>query len=283
MKILNKKIKAADSLTSFEKEFIQKEKVNPVVKAGSIVLYATVIIAVLACILMAVLDKSGVAPSPLSDKDKTADKAKVVDVSSHPESLQRLYNENFETADFVASYFDEKDKVKEVSLKKYQRTKDIPLFVQWDKQWGYVQYGDDILGVNGDAPVCLAMVGYYLTGDASFSPDKVASFAVENGFYKKGKGTSSSIMKEGAEKLGLTSSALEVKKENIVSAMNEGKIVICLIDKGLISTSEHYIVLRAYEDDKLFINDPTSIVNSEKEWICDDIVSAVKKAWVITK
>ena len=145
MKILNKKNKAADPLTSFEKEFIHKEKVNPVVKAGSIVLYITVIVAVFACILMAVLDKSGVAPSPLSDKDKTADKAQTVDVSSHPESLQKLYSVNFETADFVASYFDEKDKVREVNLKKYQRTKDVPLFVQWDKQWGYLQYGDDII------------------------------------------------------------------------------------------------------------------------------------------
>jgi hypothetical protein len=98
----------------------------------------------------------------LSDKDKTADKAHVVDVSSHPESLQKLYSENFETADFVASYFDEKDKVKEVNLKKYQRTKEIPLFIQWDKQWGYLNYGEDIAGVNGDAPLCLAMAGYYL-------------------------------------------------------------------------------------------------------------------------
>ncbi len=283
MKILTKNNKTSDSLTSFEKEFIHKEKVNPVVKAGSIVLYITVAVAVLACILMAVLDKSGVAPSPLSDKDKTADKAQVVDVSAHPESLQKLYSENFETADFVASYFDEKDKEREVSLKKYQRTKEIPLFVQWDKQWGYLQYGEDILGVNGDAPVCLAMAGYYLTGDEGFSPDKVAAFAEENGFYKKGKGTLSSIMKEGTEKLGLTSTVLEVTEENILSAVSEERVVICLIDKGMISTSEHYIVLRGCEDGKLFINDPTSVVNSEKEWPSADIASAVKKAWIIAK
>lgn len=283
MKILNKSNKASDSLTSFEKEFIHKEKVNPVVKAGSIVLYITVIVAVLACILMAVLDKSGVAPSPLSDKDKTADKAHVVDVSSHPESLQKLYSENFETADFVASYFDEKDKVKEVNLKKYQRTKEIPLFIQWDKQWGYLQYGDDIIGVNGDAPVCLAMAGYYLTGDEGFSPDKVAAFALENGFYKNGKGTRSSIMKEGAEKLGLISEKLEASAENISAAIDEGKVVICYIEKGKLSSTSHYIVFRAHEDGKFFINDPTSIVNSEKEWLFEDITPFIKNAWSVSK
>lgn len=283
MSILNKKNKQEDPLTSFEKEFINKQKVSPVIKASSIVLYATVIVAVCACILMAVLDKTGVAPSPLSDKDKIADKAQLVDVSAHPESLQRLYNENFETADFVASYFDEKDKVREVNLKKYKRTKEIPLFVQWDKQWGYLQYGDDIVGVNGDAPVCLAMVGYYLTGDEGFSPDKVVAFSLENGFYKKGKGTSSAIMKEGAEKLGLISEKLEASAEKITSALNEGKVVICYVEKGKLSSSAHYVVLRAHEDGRFFINDPTSIVNSEKEWMFEEITPFMKNAWAISK
>lgn len=283
MNILKKKNREADPLTSFEKEFIYKQQVNPVVKAGSIVLYITVVVAVCACILMAVLDKVGVAPSPLSAKDKTADKAHAVDVSGHPESLQRLYSENFETADFVASYFAEKDKVREVNLKKYKRTKDIPLFVQWDKQWGYLQYGDDIVGVNGDAPVCLAMVGYYLTADERFSPDKVVAFALENGYYKNGKGTDASIMKKGAEALGLISEALEVKNESILGALDGGKAVICLVEKGRLSSVEHYVVLREHKDGKLLINDPTSVVNSEKEWLVDDITTAVKKAWAISK
>ena len=283
MNIFNKKDKQADALTSFEKEFIYKEKVNPVVRAGSVALYITVIVAVCACVLMAVLDKIGVAPSPLPDKHKTADKAHTVDVSAHPESLQRLYNENFETADFVRSYFNEKDKVREVNLNKYKRTKEIPLFVQWDKQWGYLQYGEDILGVNGDGPVCLAMAGYYLTRDDSFSPDKVAAFSLENGYYKNGKGTLSSLMKDGAQKLGLISADLEFTAEKVAAALNEGKVVICLMDKGELSTSAHYVVIRAFEDGKLFINDPTSVVNSEKEWIFEGTSAFIKSAWVISK
>ena len=283
MSIFNKKDKSVDPLTSFEKEFIHKQKVNPVVKAGSIVLYLTVAIALCACVLMAVLDKSGVAPSPVPQKYKTADKADKVDVSAHPENLQKLYSENFETADFVASYFDEKDKVREVNLKKYKRTKDVPLFIQWDKQWGYLQYGEDIVGVNGDGPVCLAMVGYYLTRDESFSPDRVVAFAQENGFYKKGKGTLSSLMKEGAEKLGLVSTELEAKQESLAAALNEGKTVICLMDKGKLSFSAHYVVLRECKDGKIYINDPTSVVNSEKEWLFEDVGACIKKAWAISK
>ncbi len=279
MGIFNKKGKAANSVTAFEKAFVnEKVKLNPVVKAGSIVLYVIIIIAVIACILMAVLDKTGVAPSPLSDKDKTADKAQTVDIGSLPEELQKLYRENFETADFVSSYPEEKDKERVVSLKKYKASKQIPLFIQWDKQWGYLQYGETLAGVNGDGPMCLAMAGYHLTKDEKFSPDKVISFAVEKGHYKKGKGTLPSLMDEGAAELGLKSTELKATKDNIAAALDVGKVVICLMNKGKLSTSAHYVVLRAHKDGKLFINDPTSIVNSEREWLIGEIIPEIKNA-----
>ena len=117
MKVLNKrKANPENEVTDFEKLYINpQEAVNPVIRMGSIVLYAIVIVAVLACMIMAVLDKTGVAPSPQSQPSHKTEVTDEVDVSGHPESLQKLYRENFETADFVASYFKLKDKNKEVS------------------------------------------------------------------------------------------------------------------------------------------------------------------------
>lgn len=279
--MFRKKDKAKNAATAFEKAFVlKKAKPNPVAKAGSIVLCATVIICILACIFMAVLDKTGVAPSPDAQGDKTADKAQTVDISSLPEDLQKLYKENFETADFVSSYFKEKDKVREVSLKKYRKSKQVPLFIQWDKQWGYLPYGDSIAGVNGDGPVCLAMAGYHLTKDEKFSPDKIIAFAAENGYYENG--TIPSLMKEGAAALGLTSNGIKASKESIAAVLGEGKVVICLVKKGKLTSAEHYIVLRGLTEDKLYINDPTSIVNSEKEWPAADVLSEIKNAWVLS-
>ena len=281
--MFKKKDKAAKGVTAFEKAFVQKKaKPDPVVKAGCIVLYVVVVVAVAACILMAVLDKTGVAPSPLAQGDKTADKAETVDISSLPEALQKLYKENFETADFVSSYLEEKDKPRVVSLKKYKASRQVPLFIQWDKQWGYLPYGDSIAGVNGDGPMCLAMAGYHLTKDEKFSPDKVLSFAEENGYFKKGKGTLPSLFKEGAVGLGLVSSELKATKESISAAVNEGKAVVCLVKEGKLSSQAHYIVLREYKDEKLFINDPTSIINSEKEWLIEDILSEIKNAYALS-
>ena len=283
MNILKNKKKSANKMTDFERVFVnKKEKPNPVIKAGCITLCATFLLALVICVVMAVLDKTGVAPSPLPTKDKTADKAVTVDVSQHPESLKKLYAENFETADFVASYFKEKDKTREVSLKKYKKSRQVPLFVQWDKQWGYFPYGDDIIGVNGDGPVCLAMAGYYLSKDGKFSPDKVAAFADEKGYFKKDKGTLPALMLKGATELGLVSSAVKNDTASITAAMDAGKVVICLMEKGKLASSSHFVVLREYKAQTLFINDPTSKVNSEKQWLFDEILPEVKSAWAIS-
>lgn len=72
MGIFKKDFKANDGVTDFEKAFInKKEKQNPIIKAGSIVLYVTVILAIFFCIIMAVLDKTGVAPSPSPEETTT--------------------------------------------------------------------------------------------------------------------------------------------------------------------------------------------------------------------
>lgn len=270
------------SMTAFEELLLgKKKKSSPVVKGGSMVLYVTVIVAVLACIFMAALDMSGKSPSAPSS-DKKVETTAPVDVSAYPESLQKLYKENFEAADFVVSYFDEKDKKKEVSLRGYKNGDKMPLFLQWDKQWGYLQYGEDFAGVNADGPMCLAMVGYHLTEDEKFSPDKVMSFAVENGYYQKGIGTVPKLMTEGAEKLGLATMQITPSSENIIAALQKGSPLICYMDPGKLSAKAHYVVIHAYSEGYLLINDPNSIINSEKQWLFTDIASQIKGIWSVT-
>ena len=285
MKLLNikSKGKTENEVTDFEKLYINPpEKVNPVIRVGSIVLYTTVIIAVLACVFMAVLDKTGVAPSHESQPNKKVEITEPIDVSGHPESLQKLYRENFETADFVASYFKLKDKKKEVSLKVYKKTTGVPLFLQWDKQWGYLQYGDDFAGVNADGPMCVAMVGYYLTKDEKFSPDKMISFAADNGFYISGKGTHYKLITEGITQLGLKSVQITPSSENIIASLQQGHPLICYMGPGKLTSKAHYVVIRAYGEGYLLINDPNSIINSEKQWQFTDIASQIKGIWSIS-
>lgn len=68
MSIFKNKNKEVNPLADFENAFINKKaKPDPVVKAGSIVLYVILVIAVIACVVMVTLEKKGIAATPVSE------------------------------------------------------------------------------------------------------------------------------------------------------------------------------------------------------------------------
>lgn len=273
-----------ESMSAFEELLLgKKKKNNPVLKGTSTVLYVTVIVATLVCIFMAVLDGTGKTPSAASPNDKnkielTGD----IDWTGYPESLRKLGESNIEAKAFAAAYLEEKDKNKEVSLKGYKKGDTMPLFLQWDKQWGYLQYGDDFAGVNADGPMCIAMVGYHLTENEKFSPDKVIAFANEKGYYKKGTGTLPALMTEGAAELGLSCVQVTPSSENIIANLQNGCPLICYMSAGKLSAKAHYVVIHDYDEGYFLINDPYSIRNSEKKWAFTDIASQIKGIWTVS-
>lgn len=277
------------SFNAFEELLLgNKKKSSPVLRGATMVLYGTVAVAVLICIVMASLDLSGktnleqATTSSAPAENVTVETTEAVDVSAYPLSLQKLYKANFEAADFVLSYFDEKDKQKEVSLKKYKKKNKMPLFLQWDKQWGYLEYAGDFAGITGDGPMCLAMVGYHLTGDKKFAPDKMIAFATEKNYYKTGAGTLPKMMTDGAAELGLTGIQITPSSENIIANLQSGSPLICYIGAGKFTSRPHYVVIHSFEDGYLLINDPYSAINSEKRWLFTDIASQIKGIWAIS-
>ncbi len=243
-------------------------------KGGGMVLYITVAAALLACVIMVLFDFTGNTPE-IPEKDYSN-----IDISSYPASLQTLYKENFEAAEFVASYPEEKDKKQNVSLNEYRDSEGVPLFIQWDKRWGYLTYGGDFAGITADAPMCMSMVGYYLTKDERFSPDKVIALANEGNFYKSGAGTSIAFMTTGAEALGLKVGQLTPTKENVIACLQKGSPVICLMGAGQFAKTYRYIVLRGLSDGLILLNDPNSKLNSDKQWKFEDLAKEIKGMWV---
>ena len=97
---------------------------------------------------------------------------KGISYGEYPQAIIDLYESNPETRDFVLNYpFREK---KAVDLSAYDSSQGVPLFLQWDPMWGYQDYGSSCIAITGCGPTCLAMVGYYLTGDSNMSPDQIA-------------------------------------------------------------------------------------------------------------
>lgn len=200
-----------------------------------------------------------------------------------PQSLIDLLDRNPETEEFVLSYPELHDTVQTVDMTEYEDGDTVPLFMQWDTRWGYIHYGDDVAGITGCGPVCLSMAAYYLTKDPAMSPDNIIRFALEEGYYVVGSGSSWTLISEGGEKLGLDVTEIPLDENRILANLRVGNPIICVVGPGDFTTSGHYIVMVGIEDGKLRINDPNSRSNSEKQWEYSQIEDQIRNLWVIRR
>lgn len=204
-------------------------------------------------------------------------------LSDYPEELRQLLERNPETADFVLHYPLEKDKKIDVDLSAYADCEGVPLFLQWDLQWGYKEYGGKVAGLTACGPVCLSMAAYYWTHDDAYSPDRMMEFAEENDYYSHGNGSSWTLISEGAVDLGFDVTEIPLVKKRIMDNLEVGNPIICAMGPGDFTTTGHFIVLVGEEDGLIRVNDPNSVENSMKLWKFEDIESQFRNLWVIRK
>lgn len=214
------------------------------------------------------------------EKDNKLIDESQLDPDIYPERLIELYRKNNETAEFVIDYPNHIDENKEIDISKDVENGKIPLFIQWDKRWGYRQYGNDFLALTGCGPTCLSMVYCGLTGTTDMNPYVMAKKAEDEGYYVEGTGSSWNIMTKMATELGLSSRQLSLDKERIYKELNADHPVICIMGPGDFTDSGHFIVLTGIaSNDEVIVNDPNSKVNSSKSWPVDTIMSQTKNLW----
>lgn len=238
-------------------------------------------------LLTAVAILSGCAADPyenLSDAQRTvysyADEHGIPR-SAYPKSLISLLERNPETAQFVLEYPLKKDQPTNVDLSAYEAGETVPVFLQWDQQWGYIPYGSDVAGLTACGPVCLSMVAYHLTGDEAYSPDRMIAFALENGYYSPGSGSSWTLISEGAKTLGFDVTEIPLVRKRIFDNLAVGNPIICVMGPGDFTQTGHYIVMAGTEDGLIRINDPNSTENSQKLWSYEEIKDQIRNLWVI--
>ena len=198
----------------------------------------------------------------------------------YPRSLIDLLERNPETESFVLEYpFREEQELEAFA---YDLSAGVPLMMQWDKRWGYQEYGSDMMAITGCGPMCLTMAGYYVTGgDEMFHPVKIAEFAEENGYYSKGNGSSWTLISEGGVRLGLDVTEIPLVKKRVMDNLEVDNPIICSMRAGDFTTTGHYIVLVGTEDGRIRVNDPNSYLNSEKLWSYEQIEGQIRNLWVI--
>lgn len=181
---------------------------------------------------------------------------------------------------FADEYPDEHGKVHEIDLTREVDGGGIPLFVQWDRRWGYERYGANYLGVNGCGPTCLSMVLCGLTGSAEENPLEVARFSEAQGYYYSGTGTAWELMTEGARTLGLKAEEGEISEDYIRRRLSPATPIICSMRPGDFTYTGHYIVLTGMDENgDVRVNDPNSPARSARSWSLDALVPQIKGIW----
>lgn len=155
----------------------------------------------------------------------------------------------------------------------------IPLLLQTNSQWSEIPYGNSTIGISGCAPTCLSMVTS-AKGNTEATPDKIAKFSEDNGYYVEGTGTKWTLMSDGAKEFGLKVKELALDENLIARELQNNHPIICSVGPGDFTIEGHFIVLTAYENGEIHVNDPNSAENSEKVWSYDRLAPQINAMWV---
>lgn len=196
----------------------------------------------------------------------------------YPEALLNNLCCNPNMLDFALGY-PEKYDTTSVTLEKSELEDAIPLFIQWDKRWGYDAYGDDVIGLSGCGPTCLSMVIVGLTKNQDATPDKLADYAMEHGYYENNSGTKWSFMDEVAAVYGVHGYYIRLSMDAMQEELEQGHPIICAMRSGDFTSQGHFIVISGMEGDQFRVRDPNSIERSQKLWDYDTLRYQISAIW----
>ena len=203
--------------------------------------------------------------------------------SLYPEKLLEALANNPEMEYFVKCYPSFVGSTAS-GLTEEEKQQDVPLFLQWDFRWGYKWYGEDgVIGLTGCGPTCLSMVFYSLTRDESLTPDCIAEYAEQNGYYINGVGTAWSLMWDAPEHYGIEVKQPRFTESAMKQELDAGHLIICSMGKGDFTTAGHFIVVHGYDEDGFLVNDPNCIARSGERWKFTQIEGQIKNLWSFWK
>ncbi len=154
----------------------------------------------------------------------------------------------------------------------------VVYYNQKDPKWADKIYGgNNTISVYGCGPTTLAMLVSSLT-EETLTPDQMAKWAYDNGYFCENSGSYHSIIPEGAAKWGLNvQSVTDYSFDNITSLMSTGNLIVVLMGNGHFTENGHFLILRGVTlDGKLLIADPASWENTQKQWDTEIIINEAK-------
>ena len=228
-------------------------------------------------------DNAVIENSKISEKNKIQNNQSMLDdimnSTQYPKQLKELALKNEEALEFVYDYPAEHVKEHTIDLIEEASMDSVPLFVQWDKRWGYEKYSGNFFAASGCGPTTLSMVVVYLTHNREASPIAVAKYSKEAGYSVDGSGSSWTLISEGCRHYGVKAKAVALDESRMKAELDEGHPIVVNVGPGDFTDTGHFMVITGYDDEGFSINDPNSIEKSGKRWLFKNISSQIRAVW----
>ncbi len=228
-------------------------------------------------------DNAVIENSKISEKNKIQNDQSMLDdimnSTQYPKQLQELALKNEEALEFVYDYPTEHVKEHTIDLTEEASMDSVPLFVQWDKRWGYEKYSGNFFAASGCGPTTLSMVVVYLTHNRDASPIAVAKYSKEAGYSVDGSGSSWTLISEGCRHYGVKAKTVALDESRMKAELDAGHPIVVNVGPGDFTDTGHFMVITGYDDEGFSINDPNSIEKSGKRWLFKNISSQIRAVW----
>lgn len=228
-------------------------------------------------------DNAVIENSKISEKNKIQNDQSMLDdimnSTQYPKQLQELALKNEEALEFVYDYPTEHVKEHTIDLTEEASMDSVPLFVQWDKRWGYEKYSGNFFAASGCGPTTLSMVVVYLTHNRDASPIAVAKYSKEAGYSVDGSGSSWTLISEGCRHYGVKAKTVALDESRMKAELDAGHPIVINVGPGDFTDTGHFMVITGYDDEGFSINDPNSIEKSGKRWLFKNISSQIRAVW----
>lgn len=166
-------------------------------------------------------------------------------------------------------------------------------YLQTDPRWKNKPYrvkGENAtIGGSGCGPTAAAMLIETITGK-TFTPEDACNWSMAHGYKALNQGTYYAYFTPQFAEFGINCQMLNwtntygkpdhANHEKVVEKLKEGYYAIALMNKGLWTSSGHFVVLW-WQDDKVRINDPASTKDARVNGDIRTFRSQAKYYWLI--
>lgn len=204
-------------------------------------------------------------------------------ISEYPESLIKLAANRPRSLNFVRGYIENKNKFDKIDSRpeeSFNLNRKFPLYILWDKRWGYKEY-EDIYCVLGCGPTTAAMIinGY----GGNVNPLAIMDEMREKKYYIENVGTSWEGIRKILESHGIKSEDLPTVEKKYKNHLDTGNAILINVAPSKFTNIGHYMLIVGYNENGFILNDSNSIEYSQQEIKFDELSNIIRGAWTLSK